>query len=88
MFREIEIKAVQTSSELVTLAGEAFQSGRLTPGDRFPCPDEISKLTGAPLVESLEAVTILLKEGWIQQFPSGRLSISRRLTFKSENWSA
>ena len=65
MFREVETKTANSSSEVITLANEAFRSGRLRPGDRFPYPDEISRLTGASFVDSLEAVTILLKEGTI-----------------------
>ncbi len=77
MFAQVEKKKVSSSSELIALANEAFRSGRLRPGDRFPSPDQISKLTGATVVESLEAVTSLLKDGSIRQLPSGLLSISR-----------
>ena len=77
MFRQVEVQTAHSSFELLALANEAFRSGRLRLGDRFPSPDEISKLTGAPLVESLDAVTSLLKAGSIRQLPSGRLSISR-----------
>lgn len=75
-FREVEAKRASSSSEIISLAVEAFRTGRLRAGDRFPSPDEVSKLTGASLVESLEAVTVLLKEGAIKQLPSGRLSIA------------
>ena len=79
MFRQVKSKKVDSSSEVVALAKEAFQSGRLRPGDRFPSPDEISKLTGASVFESLDAVTNLLKSGSIRQLPSGQLSISRKM---------
>ena len=78
MFRPVETQPARTSFELVALANEGFRSGRLRPGDRFPSPDEISKMTGASLFECLEAVTSLLREGSIRQLPSGRLSIARR----------
>ncbi len=45
MFRPVETKAARTSFELIALANEGFRSGRLRGGDRFPSPDEISKIT-------------------------------------------
>ena len=79
MFRPVEKQPARTSCELIALATESFRSGRLRPGDRFPSPDEISKITGVSLIECLDVVTSLLKSGSIQQMPSGRLSISRPL---------
>ncbi|MFT6862556.1 MAG: hypothetical protein ACJAVK_001114 [Akkermansiaceae bacterium] len=78
MFRQVEPKIADSSAEVIALADEAFLSGRLLPGDRFPSPDEISRLTGASIAESLEAVTILLESGSIEQLPSGQLTISRQ----------
>ncbi len=78
MFQPVETKTARSSSEVIALANGAFRSGRLRPGDRFPSPDEISKLTGALVAESLDAVTSLLKAGSIQQLPSGQFSISRQ----------
>jgi DNA-binding transcriptional MocR family regulator len=78
MFRQVGPQIAVSSSEVLALANEAFQSGRLRAGDRFPNPNEISKLTGASVAESLDAVTSLLEAGMIRQLPSGRLSISRR----------
>jgi hypothetical protein len=78
MFQQGEPQIAASSSEVIALANEAFWSGRLLPGDRFPSPDEISKLTGASVAESMDAVTSLLKTGSIRQFPSGRLSISQQ----------
>ena len=78
MFRQLKPKIADSSSEVVALANEAFWSGRLVPGDRFPNPDEISKLTGASTAECLDATTSLLKAGLIQQLPSGQFSISRQ----------
>jgi DNA-binding transcriptional MocR family regulator len=78
MFCQVKPKRAESSSKVIALANEAFQSGRLRPGDRFPSPDEISKLTGASVIESLDAVTSLLKAGLIRQLPSGQLSISRQ----------
>ena len=80
MFRPVEKVKARSASELIVLADEAFRSGRLRAGDRFPSPDEIAKLTGATVAESLDAVTSLIKGGSIRQHPSGRLSISRQLT--------
>ncbi|YCM42869.1 hypothetical protein V2O64_16290 [Verrucomicrobiaceae bacterium 227] len=77
MFRQVEKQTVRSSSELIALAKEAFLSGRLRPGDRFPAPDEISRLTGATVAESLDAVTVLLKTKAIRQLPSGHLAIAR-----------
>jgi DNA-binding FadR family transcriptional regulator len=76
MFRQIETRTAASSSVIIALADEAFQSGRLQPGDRFPSPDEIAKLTGASVAESLDAVTSLMAAGSIRQLPSGQLSIS------------
>ncbi len=78
MFCQVKPKRAESSSKVIALANEAFQIGRLRPGDRFPSPDEISKLTGASVIESLDAVTSLLKAGLIRQLPSGQLSISRQ----------
>ncbi len=78
MFRPVETKTARSSSEVIALANGAFRSGRLRAGDRFPSPDEISKLTGASVAESLDAATSLLKAGSIRQLPSGRLSIRRQ----------
>ena len=75
-FRKVEMKTARSSSEIIELANEAFGSGGLRPGDRFPSPDEISKITGASVVESLEAVTALLKAGAIRQLASGLLSVA------------
>ena len=78
MFQQMETRKKHSSSELVAFANEAVHTGHLRNGDRFPTPDEISKLTGASVVESLEAVTSLIKEGAIKQLPSGRLSILKQ----------
>ena len=75
MFQQVETRKRYSSSELVAFANEAVRTGHFRNGDRFPTPDEISKLTGASVVESLDAVTILIKEGAIRQLPSGQLSI-------------
>ncbi|MFT6181551.1 MAG: DNA-binding transcriptional MocR family regulator [Akkermansiaceae bacterium] len=78
MFQQVKTKTANSSSEVIAFANEAFQSGRLRAGERFPSPDEVSKLTGASIAESLEAVTRLLRAGSIQQLPSGQLSISKQ----------
>jgi hypothetical protein len=77
MFRQVKSKTASSSSELIAYANEAFRSGRMRPGESFPSPDEISRLTGASVGESVDAVTSLLKAGSIRQLPSGQLSISR-----------
>jgi DNA-binding FadR family transcriptional regulator len=79
MFLEMEKLAACSTSEVIALANEAVRSGRLRPGDRFPSSDEISKLTGASLVESLDAITSLLRSGTIRQLPSGQFAICRKL---------
>ena len=67
MFRQAEKETVRSATELIALAKEAFRSRRLRPGDRFASPDQISKLTGATVAESLDAVTVLLKTGSISR---------------------
>lgn len=76
VFENRNPSAVTSAKEIVAKIHHEFRSGNLKPGDYFPCPDELSKLTGAPLVASLDAVTQLIHSGRIRQAPSGSLSIS------------
>ena len=75
-FRHPAIGNASSASELVDAVADALRTGRLQGGDAFPNPDRRSQLSGAPLVESLDAVTSLLRSGLIRQDPSGRLSVT------------
>ncbi|MCH7228873.1 hypothetical protein [Haloferula sp. A504] len=76
MFRRLQKPTGATTPELVDAAKAALKSGRLRPGDPFPTADEISDLSGARLIDSLNAVTALLQAGAIRQDASGKLTVA------------
>lgn len=76
MFRRLQTTPKTNPSDLVDAAKAAIKSGRLRPGDQFPTADVISSLSGARLVDSLNAVTALLQAGSIRQEADGRLRVS------------
>jgi hypothetical protein len=76
MFREVGHQENPTQPDLINAAISAVRRGRYRPGDRFPNPGEITELTGASLVDSLGAVSSLLKSHVIYQTPSGSLFIA------------
>lgn len=78
MFRPIELRTANSAADIVAMAHEAMQCGKLRAGDAFPVPDELAKRTGARLADSVDAVAALLKECSITQQPSGRLLVVRR----------
>ena len=78
MFRPIEMRTANSAADILAMAHEAIQSGKLRAGDAFPVPDDLAKRTGARLADSVDAVAALLKERSISQQPSGRLLVVRR----------
>lgn len=76
MFREIPTTARPGPTELAKVAIEDLRSGKYRAGDRFPTPGQLADLTGVPLADSLDAITILLKSGHIRQNSSGFLTVS------------
>lgn len=76
MFREVDHQKTPSQPDLINAALKAVKLGRCRPGDRFPNPGEITQITGASLVDSLETVNSLLKARVIFQTSSGRLFVS------------
>ena len=79
MFRPIEMRTASSAAEIVEMAHEAMQCGKLRAGDAFPVPDELAKHTGSRLADSVDAVATLLQERSIRQQASGRLLVARRM---------
>ncbi|MDB4484211.1 hypothetical protein N9044_00315 [bacterium] len=79
MFRPIEMRTAGSAAEIVAMAHEAMQCGKLRAGDAFPVPDELAKHTGSRLADSVDAVATLLQERSIRQQASGRLLVARRM---------
>lgn len=78
IFRNVKRHSHPGLPELVDAAVTAVRTGEYRPGDRFPTPGEIADLSGASLVDSLDAVSSLLKLHVIHQTSSGRLFVSAR----------
>lgn len=76
MFRRLQKPSKTNPGDLVVAAKAAIKSGRLRPGDSFPTAEEISSFSGARLVDSLNAITDLLKAGSILQDASGKLTVA------------
>jgi hypothetical protein len=78
IFRNVKRNSHPSRPELIEAAVTAVRTGEYRPGDRFPTPGEIADLTGASLIDSLDAVSSLLRLHVIHQTSSGRLLISAK----------
>jgi len=76
MFHQREDSGEAGRTALIKDIFRTLKNEKVRAGDQFPTPGQISDLTGASLVDSLDAVTALLKSGAIRQSASGRLSVS------------
>jgi DNA-binding transcriptional regulator YhcF (GntR family) len=77
MFRVTEHTARPSSKQLVETISESLRSGHYRPGEGFPNSRQLAELTGASPIDSLKAVTYLLKAGWVRQLTTGQLVVAK-----------
>jgi DNA-binding transcriptional regulator YhcF (GntR family) len=77
MFRVNEECARPSSKQLVEAISESLRSGEFRPGEGFPNSRQLAELTGASPIDSLNAVTYLLKTGFVRQLGTGQLVVAR-----------
>lgn len=79
MFRVTEDTARPSSKQLVETISESLRSGQYRPGEGFPNSRQLADLTGASPLDSLKAVTYLLKAGFVRQLTTGQLVVVKSL---------
>lgn len=77
MFRVTKPAAQPSYQQLFEMLTASLRTGNYRPGEGFPNSRQLVGLTGASPIDSLKAVTKLLKAGAVRQLPTGQLVVVR-----------